>query len=215
MFFAATGHYEQNIYMVPEAELIVVFTGFIPDEILHPTEGPMYRYILAACTDMPYEALHQTYADNGLIMEYPTGFNLAEIPLPETGTLDSGSGLLQLRFDSYPFELIQVMWREAEPGLEPDTYREKLFGSLSLQTGIELKSGDTWESKKDQHAIFNQYFDYAEQGIQLRGVTGVWYCDETGRVIAFNYVTNPEVSDQALESKYQEHLDSLSCHDGG
>jgi hypothetical protein len=148
-----------------------------------------------------------------LTFKYPTGFNLTEIPLPETGKIDAGSGLLQLRLDSYLFEIIQVMWRDAEPGLDPDTYREELFGSLSLQTGVEYTAGTSWESTINQHKVFNQYFDFAEHGIRLRGVTGLWYCDETGRVIAFNYVTNPEVSDQDLKMRYQEHIDSFDCHE--
>ena len=147
--YAARGHYEQNIYVIPEADLVIVFTGNIPDDILPPTEGLIYRHILAACSDLPYEAIHQTYVDYGLIIEYPAGFILTEIPLPETGKIDAGSGLLQLRLDSYPFEIIQVMWRDAEPG----------------------------------------------------------------RVIAFNYVTNPEVSDQDLKTRYQEHIDSFYCHE--
>jgi CubicO group peptidase (beta-lactamase class C family) len=51
--FAAHGHYEQIIYVVPAADLVVVLTGDIPDDVLPPSDGLLYRYILAACTDLP------------------------------------------------------------------------------------------------------------------------------------------------------------------
>lgn len=45
-FYAATGHYEQKIYVVPESDLVVVFTANIADEDPHPTDTFMISYIL-------------------------------------------------------------------------------------------------------------------------------------------------------------------------
>jgi len=47
-FYAATGHYEQKIYVAPEDDLVVVFTANIADEDPHPTDGFMISYILPA-----------------------------------------------------------------------------------------------------------------------------------------------------------------------
>ncbi len=47
-FYAATGHYEQKIYVVPEDDLVVVFTANVPDDRPHPTDGYMLSYILPA-----------------------------------------------------------------------------------------------------------------------------------------------------------------------
>jgi len=49
--FAATGHYDQRIYVSHEHDLVVVFTANIADEDPHPTEGWVSRYIVAACKD--------------------------------------------------------------------------------------------------------------------------------------------------------------------
>ncbi|MHA1907461.1 MAG: serine hydrolase domain-containing protein [Candidatus Thorarchaeota archaeon] len=47
-FYAATGHYEQKIYVAQEEDLVVVFTANIADEDPHPTDLFMISYILPA-----------------------------------------------------------------------------------------------------------------------------------------------------------------------
>jgi len=37
-FYEATGHYEQKIYVIPEEDIVVVFTGNIQDEDWHPSD---------------------------------------------------------------------------------------------------------------------------------------------------------------------------------
>ena len=193
--------------------MVVVFTGNIPDDVLPPTDGLMYRYILGACKDLPSEATHKMYDDYGLTFEYPTGFSRLESQLPETGKLDTSSGLLQFRFDSYPYELVQISWNEAEPGMDPAEYLEEQLGSIPQQAGVEYVFGKSWTLTRDQHELIHQYFDFESGGIQLRGVIDVWYCEESGRVIDFSFVTNPYISDQDLEALYQGHLDAFSCHE--
>jgi CubicO group peptidase (beta-lactamase class C family) len=47
--YAATGHYDQRIYVAPEQDLVTVFTANIADEDPHPTEDWFQRYIVGAC----------------------------------------------------------------------------------------------------------------------------------------------------------------------
>ena len=49
--YAASGHYDQWIYVTPEENLVVVFTANIADEDVHPTEMLLQLYILPACID--------------------------------------------------------------------------------------------------------------------------------------------------------------------
>jgi CubicO group peptidase (beta-lactamase class C family) len=172
--FGAWGHYEQKIYVVPQADMVVVFTGNIPDNVLPPTDGLLYRYILGACTDLPSDATNKMYADYGLTFEYPTGFSQIESQLPETGKLDASSGLLQFRLDSYPFELVQISWNEEEPGMDPAEYLEEQLGPIPQQAGVEYVFGKSWTLTRDQHEVIHQYFDFESGGIQLRGVIDVW-----------------------------------------
>lgn len=210
--FSAQGHYEQKIYVVPETDMVIVFTGNIPDSILPPTDGLVYRYILAACKDLPQELLQQTFNGYGFTLEYPTGFNTLEIPMPDQEQVDSRSGMLQFRLASYPFELIQVMWAESAPEAITASHIEGQFSALSQQ-GIEYTLGRSWKGSNDKHEVTYQLFDFTPDGIQMIGLTGAWYCDETGRVIFFNYVTNPEVSEEELIARFQKHLDRFTCHE--
>ena len=51
--YAATGHYDQRIYVVPEENLVVVFTANIADEEPHPTEMLVQVYVVPACSEPP------------------------------------------------------------------------------------------------------------------------------------------------------------------
>jgi len=45
-FYAATGHYEQKIFVLPEQDIVVVFTGDIQDEDWHPSDYFVMEYII-------------------------------------------------------------------------------------------------------------------------------------------------------------------------
>jgi CubicO group peptidase (beta-lactamase class C family) len=47
-FFEATGHYEQKIYILPEEDIVVVFTGDIADEDWHPSDYFVMEYVIPA-----------------------------------------------------------------------------------------------------------------------------------------------------------------------
>jgi CubicO group peptidase (beta-lactamase class C family) len=50
-FYEATGHYEQKIYVLPEHDIVVVFTGDIQDEDWHPTDFFVMEYVIPSTED--------------------------------------------------------------------------------------------------------------------------------------------------------------------
>ena len=50
-FYEATGHYEQKIYILPEQDMVVVFTGDVQDEDWHPTDYYVMEYIIPSFED--------------------------------------------------------------------------------------------------------------------------------------------------------------------
>jgi len=50
-FYEATGHYEQKIYILPEQDMVVVFTGDVQDEDWHPTDFYVTNYVISAPDD--------------------------------------------------------------------------------------------------------------------------------------------------------------------
>jgi CubicO group peptidase (beta-lactamase class C family) len=210
--FAAHGHYEQLIYVVPQADTVVVFTGDIPDNVIAPTDGLLYSYILAACTDRPAAATRQTYANFGLTFEYPMGFGVAEIAFPGRDEITGDAGIVQFRFDAYPFELVQALWIAAEPGVDLEAYLAQVFSSTSQQPGSAYTMGSARAWTEGEHAALYQSFDFQQQGVQMKGTIVAWYCDDSERITLFIYLTNPEIPDQDLAARMQAHLDSFSCH---
>jgi CubicO group peptidase (beta-lactamase class C family) len=210
--FAAHGHYEQMIYVVPEADMVVVFTGEIPDDMIPPTDGLLYRYILAACTDLPPKATHHTYADHGFTLKVPSGFSIQEMPVQGRDAVTDEAGLVQFRFFSYPFELIQALWLQAEMGPDVEPYLEEFNKSASQQEGVEYTVGETWAASQGEHDAIYQSFEFDQQGFRLKGVTVAWYCTEDQRVYLFSYMTSLEVSDEDVTARLQGHLDSFDCH---
>lgn len=50
-FYEATGHYEQKIFVIPEHDIVVVFTGDIQDEDWHPTDSFVIEYVIPYSED--------------------------------------------------------------------------------------------------------------------------------------------------------------------
>ncbi len=46
--YAAHGHYEQALYVIPEEDIVVVFTGHVPDGSFYPADYLVTRFILPA-----------------------------------------------------------------------------------------------------------------------------------------------------------------------
>jgi hypothetical protein len=197
---------------VPEADMVVVFTGDIPDDVIPPTDGLLFRYILAACTDLPPEATHQTYASYDFTFDYPMGFSTQEMPFPGRETVSSEAGIVQFQLFSYPFELVEAIWLQTEPDPDLEAHLAGFVESASQQAGVEFTVGEIQAFAKGDHEALYQSFDFKQQEFRLKGATVAWYCPESQRVFIFSYATNPEVSDQDLTTRLQEHLDSFDCH---
>ena len=210
--YGATGHYEQKIFVIPAAEMVVVFTGYLPDDELHPTDGLVYSYILEACNDLPDELHRQTYTGYGITFEYPTGSSLQEFPFPGEDEISNRSGMFQMTFTSYPFEIMNINWTKTEPDPDLDEYLDLLFAVLRQGSGPDLWTGDTWRGSIGEHDAVFQFFDLINQGMEFRGLAGVWYCDQSDRGFASFYVTNPGISNADLVNRAQQLIDGLECH---
>ena len=209
--FAAHGHYEQVIYVIPQTDMVVVFTGNIPDDILAPTNGLLYNYILGSCYDLPAEMMPPPYSEYGVYFEYPLGFGVAESPYPGQKELSAAAGMVQFRFDSYPFELIQALWTEAEGEVDLETYLTQ-YRALAEASGVEYTTGDQQTITMADHTALSQTFKFNQQGIRLKGITVTWHCPESERIFIFSYASNVELSQQEVSKRALEHLDHFACH---
>jgi CubicO group peptidase (beta-lactamase class C family) len=209
--FVAHGHHEQLIYVVPQADLVAVFTSEIPNDMLAPTDGLLYRYILAACKDLPDREAYHTYMGEGFTFRYPAGFLVQEAPFPLAGMTGDPPVMAQFRFDSLPFELVQILSAKTTHEIEDSLDWVKLNQTIFQQAGIQYRPGQSWQGTKDGQPAGYQQFELEVQGIQLKGITGLWICPSSERSINFSYATRPEVADPELKTRFQEHLDYFTC----
>jgi CubicO group peptidase (beta-lactamase class C family) len=58
-FYAATGHYEQKIYVLQEEDIVVVFTGNIQDQDWHPSDYFVMEHVIPSTEEMtiPFDPL--------------------------------------------------------------------------------------------------------------------------------------------------------------
>jgi CubicO group peptidase (beta-lactamase class C family) len=71
--YEATGHYEQKIYVIPEHDIVVVFTGDVQDQDYHPTDYFVINYVLPSLTQGGSEYTH------GFIV---VGFSIIALAIP-------------------------------------------------------------------------------------------------------------------------------------
>jgi hypothetical protein len=116
--YGATGHYEQRIFVLPEADAVVVFTADIPDDDPNRADGLLYRFILPAFADLAAEGSGREYANYGFTFVPPPGFTVQEAPIPGQDSISESSGLVQFNSLMAPHELITIVWGAAETGVD-------------------------------------------------------------------------------------------------
>jgi CubicO group peptidase (beta-lactamase class C family) len=91
--FYASGAYEQKIYVVPDLDLVVVFTA--NNNGPEVTAGLLTHFLLPAIEGSPTE----TYTNYGFTFDYPKGMAVWELEVPGQDEISDSSGLVQFRFD--------------------------------------------------------------------------------------------------------------------
>jgi len=208
----ATGHHEQRIYVLPAADMVVVFTGNVADHEPQPTDTLLYRYLLAACTDLPAGTLTRSYDRYGFSLVYPVEFSVQEAPIPGRDSLSDASGMTQFSLSFYPTEILNITWDTVSANIDIRQYVEDLRLSVSQQTGIHYDTGPFSEAAQGDHPMLLQSFQSAAQDYSFSGITGAWYCDESERVYVVNYATSAEMPETDLMETFQGQLGAIVCH---
>ncbi len=214
--YRATGHYGQMIYVVPEADMVVVFTGNIPDSDPYPHDALVFRYILEACTDLPYEALHKSYAKYGWACEYPAGSRTRELPIGDVAEPSDASGMVQFQFVGYPRDVFVVAWGESDPDEDLSSHLDEVFADADQQPEVIVTRGPVEEGRKGEQPMARQTFELTVQGqVALRGLAAAWYCPEAGRAYVVVYESEPGMPGWDAEAVFRGFLDSVVCHGAG
>ena len=209
--YLASGHYDQKIYVIPQADMVVVFTGNIPDTIIPPSDGFLYQNILAACGDLPPRQQKLNYENYGFSFAYPAGFEISEYPLPGQDEVSPQAGMVQFMLTAYPFELVQVTWLPGRQETDLKEFLAAYSASTSAVSGAAYTPGQLKNWSKDGQAAYFQSFAFDLEGIQLKGANVIWYCPAGSRIFNFSFATNEDVPDADMIDALQKHLAQFSC----
>jgi len=209
--FQANGLYGQHIYVLPQADMVVVATASLAEDSVQQIDGLVHTFILPACTDLPQEPQRETYDAHGLTLEYPGGFCLEDGPIPGRATPSDASGIVQLRANTEPFELVLVLWHALEGGEDATDFLEAYLAGLA-ETGVEVTPGNSGESQQDGHAMALRYAELKIETAPVPSLTGAWICPESGRAFAATYLTAAGATPEDLLAGFQRYLAGLDCH---
>jgi CubicO group peptidase (beta-lactamase class C family) len=199
--FYASGAYEQKIYVVPDLDLVVVFTA--NNNGPEVTAGLLTHFLFPAIEGNPTE----TYTNYGFSFDYPKGMAIRELAVPGQDEISASSGLLQFQFD-YPFlELLTIIWSKSEVPPPPDDIFDVYYDHL----GVEFDEVESIESlTKDDREIMYQKFTFSEQGYKFEGIVSTWYSETQERVYLFAYTIMPVLTTQVdLMAKFQDYLEAF------
>jgi CubicO group peptidase (beta-lactamase class C family) len=212
--YYASGHYDQAIYVAPEADMVVVFTADVPDEAIHPLEGFLFHYILAACTDLPEGYIDNQYSGYGFSFDYGREYFVTHEPVPGTNELTEQSGTAQFSFINYPIEIFTVMWHDGFAGMDAEETLASASELLGGQSSISINWGERAELSMGDRTIPLQSVTGETEGFFFNALIGVWMCDASEQAFVFTFVSDATEPLEDLISRLGDLLESFSCLEG-
>jgi len=211
--YSARGHYDQAIYVIPGADLVVIFTANIPDEAIHPEDGMLIRYILSACQDLDREMTQQSYSNYGFNLDYGREFFAQELPSNESSEISDTSGSVQFSYLSYPIEILIVSWDESFTGIDPEAILDESILAMVNQYGLDTEatqpSSLTIEGKK----IPIEAFTLAIPGTKFYGLSGIWSCDKSDQGYLLSYFSDGGEKLSLRMNRFKEIFATFECQE--
>jgi CubicO group peptidase (beta-lactamase class C family) len=209
--YRADGLYQQHIYVLPEADMVIAATADIRGTSFYRVDGLVNAFVLPACTDLPPSPSRSTYDAYGFTLEYPARFFLEETPIQDQEALSDASGLVQITSSWEPLEIVSVLWSEVEGDEDAWSFLETYLVAVQ-EDGTKLTPGESGEGQKDGHTMALRFSEATFDGGTLPIVSGVWVCDATGRAFAVTYLTTEEMTAEQLRAAFEGYLEGLACH---
>jgi branched-chain amino acid transport system permease protein len=131
----------------------------------------------------------------------------------ENATKYSGCLFTNMSVVEPPPEEITVIWDLAPLDTDVGDAFEGAFDRLSLDKN-SLSLGLYNISTRGIHELHYQYYNTSDQGgRELSGVAGVWYCNETRRLITVNFLNcTGSASQEVMKERYKDLMDYFGCH---
>jgi len=210
--FAAMGRWQQRIYVLPAADMVVVFTADIRESSLYSVDRLLYTFVLPACTDLPAQMSAKTYDAHGVTFTYPAGFLLEEAAIPGHSAVSDSRGMVQISSTWEPMEIVLVLWHVAEPDEDAGSFLDAYLAGLEELGEMKLTPGELRAGQKDGHAMAVRFSEAVLAEATLPVVSGAWICDASGRGFAVTYLTAQAMAPDDLLATMEQYLAGLACH---
>ena len=194
--FYASGAFEQRILVIPNYDMVVVFTASNMAPGVGPGErdvGPQIvewlfsRFILPACDDFE----PQPFGDYGFTLSIPHLLQEWTSGGPGVREASRTAGLSLFSYDGSPYERLGIRWMVQEPPYDPSAALGEFVGSLRA-FGVQIESvGAMTEAPTPAGTATCQPIDIAQEHGLERAYIGTLPCSEEGLSIVV-YVGIPE-----------------------
>lgn len=200
-FYYALGANCQRIIVLPNQNMVVVFTANIPT---YPDpEMALLDHIINALYDK------EEFSKYDFTMNYSPGMRIDERS-EISGPLSNSSGYVNVYNGKWPMLKYTVTWKNVSPVMnlqgEVNSYIQD-FTSRNPSVDY-LRVENVYNSTKDSHEMVYQEFQMIEQETSLWGVISSWYCEETSRSFIFLYYD----LDVDLIKNFNNYISSFTCH---
>ena len=131
----------------------------------------------------------------------------------ENATRYSGYLFTDTEVEEQPPEEITVVWDLAPLDIDVEDYFEGAIDALQLENET-ISWGLYNVSMKDYHDLVYQYYNVSGQdGLELSGVVGLFYCNESRRLFTVNLLNQTGSSSQdAVKERFRDFMDYFGCH---
>jgi CubicO group peptidase (beta-lactamase class C family) len=200
--FYASGMNEQRIYVIPELDMVVVFTANNPGQ--NVTYGLASQFIYPAFEERPISR----YSKYGFSFEYPFGMQVREWPFLGHEAISDASGDVEFRFEYPFFEYISITWLTSEELPDLEKLLEEVYASAELEF---TRQGPVERVSRSRREMAYQTFELIDDGLTLQGAVGAWYNSQQKRSYIFAYAAlpNPGVEVDVLD-KFWTYLAAFS-----
>jgi CubicO group peptidase (beta-lactamase class C family) len=215
--YYASGAFEQRIMVLPDHDLVVVFTsdpGVADLSSGRWGENPptvdwlLGRFILPAVDTYAMDS----YAAYGFSLEIPLCMQARELGKGWQGDASDISGMIQFHYGGSPFESLGVQWDKVADTPDPGSALDDFALAVQAMGVVFNQQGDRLTLLMGDHEVLYQSFDIKEGEYTYPGLVGAWYCETSQRTFIIYYATTPGLAqEQHLLWQFLSILESFNC----
>jgi len=215
--YYASGAFDQHIYVIPDLDMVVVFTasnwppGILPGE---RTGGApvvdwlLGSFVLPACdayTRMEYDGFGFSLATLRVVDGEADGWGGA-------GWASEASGVVSFSFGGSPFEAAGVQWATAEGPSNLESVLADFLVTLERSADrIEL-AGPPTETTIGGRTVLCQRVDISTADGPLSATVGAFLCEETGRTFVVYHAVHSGLAEWLDPfDEFERLVASFSC----